>query len=168
VTRESGDVSERDLACREVVELVDDYLEGAMPPPKRARFQRHLEGCPGCVAYVEQMRVTVGLVGPPARGRARPGGTGRAGAAAQALGYGVTPHDGGLQGGGAPAPPTDHEGGYQMPLEYTCETCNGTFREETAEALIKRAAAHNHEHHGGPEEMTPELEQAIRANMVQT
>lgn len=54
-----------------------------------------------------------------------------------------------------------------MPLEYSCPTCNGTFREETAAALMKRAAAHNHEHHGGPEEITPELEAAIRAATAQ-
>jgi hypothetical protein len=54
-----------------------------------------------------------------------------------------------------------------MPLEYSCATCNETFREETAEALIKRAAAHNHGHHGGPEEITPESEAAVRAGMAQ-
>ncbi len=48
-----------------------------------------------------------------------------------------------------------------MPLEYHCPTCNETFREETAAAVIKRAAAHNHSHHGGPESITPEIEAAI-------
>jgi anti-sigma factor RsiW len=56
-------VSERELTCREVVELVNDYLEGAMPPAERARFERHLDDCPHCVTYLEQVRVTVGLVG---------------------------------------------------------------------------------------------------------
>lgn len=50
-----------------------------------------------------------------------------------------------------------------MQLEYSCPTCNGTFREETVEAILKRAAAHNHEHHGGPEELTQEIESAIRS-----
>lgn len=53
-----------------------------------------------------------------------------------------------------------------MALEYTCPTCNGTFREETVEAILKRAAAHNHEHHGGPESMTPEIE-ALLAGITQ-
>lgn len=53
-----------------------------------------------------------------------------------------------------------------MALEYDCPSCNHTFRETTAEALIKRAAAHNHEHHGGPEEITPELEAAIRRTIA--
>jgi hypothetical protein len=49
-----------------------------------------------------------------------------------------------------------------MALEYSCPSCNHTFRETTAEAVIKRAAAHQHEHHGGPESVTPEIEAAIR------
>jgi hypothetical protein len=54
-----------------------------------------------------------------------------------------------------------------MALEYSCPTCNQTFRETTAEAVIKRAAAHHHEHHGGPESITPEIEEAIRGGMVE-
>jgi anti-sigma factor RsiW len=56
-------VSERELTCREVVELVNDYLEGALAPPERARFELHLDDCPGCVTYLEQLRMTVALVG---------------------------------------------------------------------------------------------------------
>ncbi len=52
-----------------------------------------------------------------------------------------------------------------MALEYSCPTCNETFREETAAGAIKRAAAHNHEHHGGPEAITPEIEAALKAAM---
>jgi len=50
-----------------------------------------------------------------------------------------------------------------MLAEYHCASCNETFRESTVEAVIKRAAAHNHEHHGGPENLTPEVEQGLRA-----
>ena len=52
-----------DLTCQELVELVTDYLEGALPAAERARFERHLDACPGCVAYVEQFRETVRLTG---------------------------------------------------------------------------------------------------------
>lgn len=55
-----------------------------------------------------------------------------------------------------------------MPLEYHCPTCNETFAETTAEAVLKRAAAHNHTHHGGPEAMTPELEAQLRAATKET
>jgi anti-sigma factor RsiW len=53
----------RDLPCREVVELVTDYLEGALDERDRKRFERHLDGCDGCTAYLEQMRLTLRLAG---------------------------------------------------------------------------------------------------------
>ena len=51
-----------DIACRELVELVTDYLEGALPAEERARVDAHLEECPGCRAYVAQMEVTLRVV----------------------------------------------------------------------------------------------------------
>lgn len=51
------------LTCRELVEVVTDYLEGAMPPVERARFDDHLRRCAGCRAYVDQMRRTIELTG---------------------------------------------------------------------------------------------------------
>jgi anti-sigma factor RsiW len=51
------------LTCQELVELVTDYLEGALPAHERARFEAHLAGCQGCTAYVEQMRHTIRLTG---------------------------------------------------------------------------------------------------------
>ena len=51
------------LSCREVVELVTEYLEGALPPDVRRRFEEHLAGCDGCTAYLEQMRETIRVVG---------------------------------------------------------------------------------------------------------
>jgi len=52
-----------DMTCREVVELVSDYLEGALPPETAARFARHLRSCDGCTRYLEQMRLTIVTVG---------------------------------------------------------------------------------------------------------
>ena len=52
-----------DLACRELVELVTDYLEGALPATERERFEAHLAECEGCDAYVEQVRATIRLAG---------------------------------------------------------------------------------------------------------
>jgi anti-sigma factor RsiW len=54
---------EEELACRDVVEAMTDYLEGAMPAAERARFERHLAGCDGCAAYLEQLRTTIRLSG---------------------------------------------------------------------------------------------------------
>ena len=50
-----------DLTCRELVELVTDYLEDALPPVERVRFEAHLAACEGCDRYVEQIRATVDL-----------------------------------------------------------------------------------------------------------
>lgn len=52
-----------ELTCRELVELVTAYFDGALPGNERARFEGHLSACPGCRTYVEQMRQTVALVG---------------------------------------------------------------------------------------------------------
>ena len=52
-----------DLVCAQVVELVNDYLEGALSRRDRRRFERHLRACPNCSAYLAQMRVTVAATG---------------------------------------------------------------------------------------------------------
>ena len=48
-----------DLACRELVQLVTDYLEGLLPAAERNRFERHIASCRGCAAYLQQMRALV-------------------------------------------------------------------------------------------------------------
>ena len=51
------------ITCQEVVELVTDYLEGALPSEQVERFEQHLSLCEGCDSYVDQMRKTVATVG---------------------------------------------------------------------------------------------------------
>ena len=51
------------IACRQAVEAVTAYLEGAMSARERARFEAHLSACPHCTAYVEQIRETIALTG---------------------------------------------------------------------------------------------------------
>jgi anti-sigma factor RsiW len=46
------------ISCREVVELVTAYLDGALGADEHARMEAHLQGCPHCVEYVEQIRMT--------------------------------------------------------------------------------------------------------------
>ena len=48
-----------DLECRELVELVTDYLEGALAPDERVQFELHLAVCDGCTAYLRQLRATL-------------------------------------------------------------------------------------------------------------
>jgi len=65
------------LSCQELVELITAYLEHALAPAERARFEEHLRGCDGCRNYLGQMRLTIATLGtlppqtiPPAvRGR---------------------------------------------------------------------------------------------------
>lgn len=52
-----------ELTCRELVGLVTDYLEGALAPAERARFEAHVADCDGCANYLLQMRQTVAAVG---------------------------------------------------------------------------------------------------------
>ena len=54
---------DRELACQEVVELVTAYLEDALDPSDRERFEEHLVFCDGCGNYLEQMRTTIRLAG---------------------------------------------------------------------------------------------------------
>ena len=48
-----------DMACIALVELVTEYLEGALPAGEVARIREHLASCDGCTAHVEQMRTAV-------------------------------------------------------------------------------------------------------------
>lgn len=53
----------RRIVCRQAVELVTDYLEGALTGRERARFEAHLRGCPHCTEYLRQMRTTIDVAG---------------------------------------------------------------------------------------------------------
>jgi len=48
-----------ELACKELVELVADYLDGVLPPDLKHKFQQHRAGCDGCTEYVRQIGLTI-------------------------------------------------------------------------------------------------------------
>ena len=52
-----------DLTCQEFVELVTDYLEGALDDDTVRRFEEHLALCPGCETYLSQMKETASRLG---------------------------------------------------------------------------------------------------------
>ena len=54
---------DRELACREVVELVTSYLDDSLDPADRERFEEHLVFCDGCENYLDQIRTTIRLTG---------------------------------------------------------------------------------------------------------
>jgi anti-sigma factor RsiW len=47
------------MACKELVELVTEYLEGTLPPADQQRFEDHLKDCDGCAVYLDQMRQAI-------------------------------------------------------------------------------------------------------------
>ena len=51
------------LTCRELVELVTEYLDGALDARQRARFEEHVMTCPPCHAHIDQMRRTIDVLG---------------------------------------------------------------------------------------------------------
>lgn len=51
------------LVCREAVELMSDYVEGALTRRDRRRLERHLAGCDACTAYLAQLRATIAASG---------------------------------------------------------------------------------------------------------
>jgi anti-sigma factor RsiW len=49
--------------CQEIVELVTDYLEGALDPGMTAEVEAHLALCDGCDTYLHQMSATIRALG---------------------------------------------------------------------------------------------------------
>lgn len=52
-----------DVRCIEVAEALSAYLDGAVGDAERRRIDRHLAGCPGCTAAVDQLRTVIDLSG---------------------------------------------------------------------------------------------------------
>jgi anti-sigma factor RsiW len=52
-----------DISCREIVQIVNDYVEGALPADEREAVELHLNLCDGCSDYLEQLRLSIALVG---------------------------------------------------------------------------------------------------------
>ncbi len=51
------------MTCKELVELVTEYLEETLPPDDQQRFEDHLKDCSYCVTYLDQMRQTIRTLG---------------------------------------------------------------------------------------------------------
>ena len=56
-------MSERGLTCHEVIVILTDYLEDALPENERRRVEEHLATCDGCTVYLEQLRETIRVTG---------------------------------------------------------------------------------------------------------
>jgi hypothetical protein len=51
------------IPCNELVELVTDYLDGALTPEVVAQIDAHLELCVGCASVLDQFRETIRTAG---------------------------------------------------------------------------------------------------------
>lgn len=47
------------MTCKHLIEFLDDYTAGALPPGEQAEFDRHLAECPPCVAFLQNYRATI-------------------------------------------------------------------------------------------------------------
>jgi anti-sigma factor RsiW len=54
---------QKGLTCQELVELVTDYLDGALSRNDRARFDAHIAACTNCREYLAQFQQTIALTG---------------------------------------------------------------------------------------------------------
>lgn len=52
-----------DIACKELVEVLTDHLERALPARERIRVEQHLVVCTACASYADQLRATIRLSG---------------------------------------------------------------------------------------------------------
>lgn len=53
----------REITCKELVEVVTDYLEGRMPADRRLLLEEHVAFCSWCRTYLDQMRQTIRITG---------------------------------------------------------------------------------------------------------
>jgi predicted anti-sigma-YlaC factor YlaD len=53
----------QEMPCQELVEVVTDYLDGALTERDRHRFEAHLAECRACRDYLGQMRRTIEAIG---------------------------------------------------------------------------------------------------------
>jgi anti-sigma factor RsiW len=56
---ECGSSSPSSIECRQIAELLGDYLEGTLPRDTRELLEWHIEGCAPCVAFVNTYRGTI-------------------------------------------------------------------------------------------------------------
>ncbi len=53
----------KDLVCQQAIEMITDYLEGALSRRDRRRLETHLKACHNCAAYLEQIKLTIQMTG---------------------------------------------------------------------------------------------------------
>jgi anti-sigma factor RsiW len=49
------------MTCRQLAELLIDFVSGELPPEQRDHLEKHLRLCPPCVTYLETYQITIKL-----------------------------------------------------------------------------------------------------------
>jgi anti-sigma factor RsiW len=52
-----------EIVCRDLIELITAYLDGALDPETTAAMDAHLSLCDGCSRVLEQFRATIRMAG---------------------------------------------------------------------------------------------------------
>lgn len=61
-----------EYTCQEMIEVVTNYLDEALPSEEQQRFERHLSYCAGCATYFDQMLETIRQTGKVPRDESLP------------------------------------------------------------------------------------------------
>jgi predicted anti-sigma-YlaC factor YlaD len=61
-------VNQEEIRCIEMVEVITDWMEGALDDDTGAAVEEHLAICPDCIAYLDQLRTAATLAGRLAAG----------------------------------------------------------------------------------------------------
>lgn len=61
----------KDLSCRGVVVLLDDYLDGQLTPSQRTAVRAHLDACADCATFLRRARLVLATLGSTANGEER-------------------------------------------------------------------------------------------------
>jgi predicted anti-sigma-YlaC factor YlaD len=56
-------MSETAYTCRQIVEVVTEYLDGGLVTAERVAFERHVAICPPCRGYLSQIRNVTRVAG---------------------------------------------------------------------------------------------------------
>jgi len=48
-----------EIECRQIAELLGDYLDGSLPRHTRELIEFHIDGCAPCVAFINTYRGTI-------------------------------------------------------------------------------------------------------------
>ena len=49
------------ITCRQLIDFIVEYVDGALEETEKQEFERHLGTCPSCRNYLESYRTTMSL-----------------------------------------------------------------------------------------------------------